>query len=83
MSTLTLDLFYGKIFTSQPLTKIFVGIGLGVHTERNCAIVRLLTQLGYVSAIGTGIPRPIIRLSRALSGREPEFEVTGEELRLL
>lgn len=25
--------------------------------------------------------RPIIRLSRLLSGREPEFELVGEELR--
>ena len=57
-------------------------IKLGVHTERNRAIVRLLTQLGYMSAIGTGIPRLIIRLSRLLSGREPEFEVVGEELRV-
>jgi len=35
-----------------------------------------------MSAIGTGIPRLIIRLSRLLSGREPEFELVGEELRV-
>ncbi|MCP4108572.1 MAG: hypothetical protein GY749_23995 [Desulfobacteraceae bacterium] len=57
-------------------------IRLGVHTERNRAIVRLLTQMGYMSAIGTGIPRMIIRLTRSLSGREPEFELVGEELRV-
>ncbi len=57
-------------------------IKLGVHTERNRAIARLLTQSGYMSAIGTGIPRLIIRLSRELSGREPEFELIGEELRV-
>jgi predicted HTH transcriptional regulator len=50
--------------------------------ERNRTIATLLTQLGYMSAIGTGVPRLIIRLSRALSGREPEFELVGEELRV-
>jgi len=57
-------------------------IKLGVHVERNRAIATLLTQLGYMSAIGTGVPRLIVRLSRALSGREPEFELVGEELRV-
>lgn len=57
-------------------------IKLGVHAERNRVIATLLTQLGYMSAIGTGVPRLIIRLSRLLSGREPEFELVGEELRV-
>ena len=57
-------------------------IKLGVHAERNRAIATLLTQLGYMSAIGTGIPRLIIRLSREVAGREPEFSVVGEELRV-
>jgi len=57
-------------------------IKLGVHVERNRAIATLLTQLGYMSAIGTGVPRLIVRLSRALSGREPEFELVAEELRV-
>jgi len=57
-------------------------IKLGVHAERNRAIATLLTQLGYMSAIGTGIPRLIIRLSQQLAGREPEFLLVGEELRV-
>ena len=57
-------------------------IRLGVHAERNRRLATLLTQLGYMSAIGTGIPRLIIRLSRLLSGREPEFELVGEEVRV-
>ncbi len=57
-------------------------IKLGVHAERNRTISTLLTQSGYMSAIGTGIPRLIIRLSRSVSGREPEFELVGEELRV-
>lgn len=57
-------------------------IRLGVHAERNRAIATLLTQLGYMSAIGTGVPRLIIRLSLQLSGREPDFALVGEELRV-
>jgi ATP-dependent DNA helicase RecG len=44
-------------------------IRLGIHAERNRRLATLLTQLGYMSAIGAGIPRLIIRLSRLLSGR--------------
>lgn len=58
-------------------------IKLGVHAERNRRIATLLTQLGYMSAIGTGIPRLIIRLSKKLSNREPEYHLIGEELRLV
>jgi hypothetical protein len=57
-------------------------IKLGVHAERNRRIAALLTHLGYMSAIGTGVPRLILRLSRQLSGREPEYSLVGEELRL-
>jgi len=35
-----------------------------------------------MSAIGTGVPRLIVRLSRQVSGRIPEFELVGEELRV-
>ena len=37
---------------------------------------------GSQSAIGTGVPRLMARLSRALSGSTPEFEMVGEELRV-
>ncbi len=57
-------------------------IKLGVHAERNRRVATLLTHLGYMSAIGTGVPRLIIRLSRQLSSREPEYSLIGEELRL-
>ncbi len=48
----------------RPNSVTLENIKLGVHTERNRTIARLLTQLGYMSAIGTGIPRLIIRLTR-------------------
>ncbi len=57
-------------------------IKLGVHAERNRTISTLLTQSGYMNAIGTGIPCLIIRLSHTVSGREPDFELVGEELRV-
>jgi len=57
-------------------------IRLGVHAERNRLLATLLTQLGHMSAIGTGVPRLILRLSREVSGREPDFALVGEELRL-
>jgi ATP-dependent DNA helicase RecG len=57
-------------------------IKLGVHAERNRRIAALLTHLGYMSAIGTGVPRLIIRLSKQLTNREPEYSIVGEELRL-
>lgn len=40
------------------------------------------SRVGHMSAIGTGIPGLIIRLTRQLSGREPEFALVGEELRV-
>ncbi len=57
-------------------------IKLGVHAERNRRIATLLAHLGYMSAIGTGVPRLIIRLSQRLSAREPVYSLVGEELRL-
>ena len=53
----------------------------GVHAERKRTLATLLTQSGYMSAIGTGVPRLIIRLSRSVSRREPELELLGGELR--
>ena len=57
-------------------------IKLGVHAERNRRIAALMAHLGLMSAIGTGVPRLIIRLSRQLTEREPEYSLVGEELRL-
>jgi ATP-dependent DNA helicase RecG len=48
-------------------------IKLGVHSERNPLIVSYLAKMGYMTQIGTGIVR-IIRLLKAHTGKEPEFE---------
>jgi len=62
-----------------PNTVTLENIKVGVHAERNPRICTVLTHLGYMSDIGTGIPRLIIRLTKRLSGREPEFELFDEE----
>ncbi len=51
---------------------------LGVPAERNRRLATRLTPLGHMSAIGTGIPCLIFRLTRQGSGREPEFARVGE-----
>ena len=53
-------------------------IKLGVHSERNPLIVSYLAKMGYMTQIGTGIIR-MIRLLKAHTGKEPEFEERGEE----
>lgn len=65
-----------------PNTITLENIRVGVHAERNPRLCTILTHLGYMSDIGTGIPRLIIRLTKRLSGREPEFETVDEEFRV-
>lgn len=65
-----------------PNTVTLENIKVGVHAERNPRLCTVLTHLGYMSDIGTGIPRLIIRLTKKLSGREPEFEMIDEEFRV-
>lgn len=72
----------GRLPNSVTLENIKLGVHAAPKGLPNRAIATLLTQLGYMSAIGTGIPRLIIRLSREVAGREPEFSVVGEELRV-
>ena len=45
---------------------------------RNELIARVLFNLGYVNTLGSGIPR-MIRLMREKSGREPDFELNGQQ----
>jgi len=61
-----------------PNTVTLENVRYGAHYERNSRLCTVLTHLGFMSDIGTGIPR-MIRLTRRLSGREPEFELRGEE----
>ncbi len=56
-----------------PNTVTLENIKLGVHSERNQLIVSYLAKMGYMTQIGTGIPR-MIRLLKEHTGREPDFE---------
>lgn len=38
--------------------------------------------MGHMIASGACVPRPIVHLSRQVSGREPEFTLVGKELRV-
>jgi len=61
-----------------PNTVTLETIRYGVHYERNPRLCAVLSHLGYMREIGTGIPR-MIRLTRQLAGQEPEFVLRGEE----
>ena len=61
-----------------PNTVSLENIRFGIHAERNPLIVSYLAKMGYLTQIGTGIPR-IIRLVKKHTGREPEFEERGSE----
>lgn len=61
-----------------PNTITLENIRLGIHLERNPLIVSYLAKMGYMTQIGTGIPR-MIRLLKEHTGREPDFEERGQE----
>ncbi len=61
-----------------PNTISLENIRLGVHSERNQLIVSYLAKMGYMTQIGTGIPR-MIRLLKEHTGREPDFEERDQE----
>jgi ATP-dependent DNA helicase RecG len=53
-------------------------IKFGVHVERNPLVVSYLAKMGYMTQIGSGIPR-MIRLTKEYTGKEPQFEERDEE----
>jgi ATP-dependent DNA helicase RecG len=61
-----------------PNTVTLENIRTHYSVSRNPLIARVLFNLRYMSALGTGIPR-IIRLMKEGTGREPDFEVQGEQ----
>ena len=52
---------------------------LGTHMPRNPVLLSHFAKLGYVTSIGSGVPR-ILRLVRESVGREPEIQVPGNEV---
>jgi len=64
----------GKLLNTVTLENI----KLGIHAERNPLIVSYLAKMGYMTQIGTGIPR-MIRLLKEHTGKEPDFEERDHE----
>ena len=52
---------------------------LGTHVPRNPILLSHLAKMGYVTSLGTGIPR-IIKLVTESVGREPDISVRGFEV---
>ena len=64
-----------------PNTVTLDNILLGIHAERNPILVTLLSRLGFVSRIGTGIPR-MVRLMREHGLPDPQFQIVDHEFRV-
>jgi ATP-dependent DNA helicase RecG len=65
-----------------PDTVTLDNILLGIHVERNPILVTFLSRLGFVSRIGTGIPR-MIRLMRQHGLPDPQFQIVDHEFRVV
>ena len=61
-----------------PNTVTLENIRFGVYSERNQLIVSHLAKMGYMTQIGTGIPR-MIRLLKEHTDREPDLEERDHE----
>ncbi|ASJ70671.1 ATP-binding protein [Granulosicoccus antarcticus] len=53
----------------------------GQRSPRNSIVMDVLRDYGYVDARGMGIRTKVVPLTRALSGRAPEFVVTDDYLK--
>jgi ATP-dependent DNA helicase RecG len=52
---------------------------LGTHVPRNPILLTHFAKMGYVTSLGTGIPR-VFKLVTEATGREPEVVVRGFEV---
>jgi ATP-dependent DNA helicase RecG len=52
---------------------------LGTHVPRNPVLLSHFAKLGYVTSLGSGIPR-LLRLVKEQVGREPDIQVPGHEV---
>jgi ATP-dependent DNA helicase RecG len=53
----------------------------GQRSPRNTIIMEVLRDYGYVDYRGMGVRTKIVPLTRALTGKEPEFVVTDDYLK--
>ncbi|MCY4309199.1 MAG: putative DNA binding domain-containing protein [Rhodobacteraceae bacterium] len=69
----------GSLPNSMTVEKMIAG----QRSARNQLIVEVLRDYGYVDARGMGIRNKIIPLTRAYNGREPEFHVTEDYVKVV
>lgn len=55
----------------------------GQRSPRNTIIMEVLRDYGYVDARGMGVRTKIVPLSKALTGKEPDFIVTDDYLKTI
>ncbi|GAA3926700.1 RNA-binding domain-containing protein [Litoribacillus peritrichatus] len=53
----------------------------GQRSPRNTIVMEVLRDYGYVDYRGMGVRTKIVPLTRALTGKEPEFELTDDHLK--
>ena len=53
----------------------------GQRSPRNTIVMEVLRDYGYVDSRGMGVRTKIVPLTKALTGKEPEFELTDDHLK--
>ncbi|WP_326929919.1 ATP-binding protein [Citrobacter freundii] len=53
----------------------------GQRSPRNTIVMEVLRDYGYVDYRGMGVRTKIVPLTKALTGKEPEFELTDDHLK--
>ena len=53
----------------------------GQRSPRNIIVMEVLRDYGYVDYRGMGVRTKIVPLTKALTGKEPEFELTDDHLK--
>ena len=66
---------------SLPNSMTIIKMKAGQRSPRNTLIMEVLRDYGYVDYRGMGVRTKIVPLTRALTGKEPEFVVTDDYLK--
>ncbi|POZ49963.1 RNA-binding domain-containing protein [Methylovulum psychrotolerans] len=69
----------GTLQNSMTVEKMLAG----QRSARNPIIVEIMRDYGYVDARGMGVRRKIIPLTRLFSGKEADFDLTDDHLRVV
>lgn len=69
----------GALQNSMTIEKMLAG----QRSPRNPIIVEIMRDYGYVDARGMGVRRKIVPLTRDFSGKDAEFELTDDYLRVV